>query len=557
MPGAPVRQRVIGSRRERCILKVCRLLVAGALILAGCSGAGSPDLVSSDVGGDTASDVIADVAADAVDDTARPDAADVAQDPGQVDTVVSDSIDDAADAADAAEVADDVPDLPWFERLVPEGLPLNRIVGVASHMETSEAGDAQTDFEFDQYLAAGGMRARRGFRWSTVEPVEGEFHWDRTNGAVTRAAEHSVTLMPVVYYGNDWAEDETSAYGSLDITKYANYAGAMATQYCATVKEYELWNEQNITRFWHIPPDPAKYADMLALASTAIKAACPDAKVEFGGMASYDDVDMFDTWNYLRRALAARPDLCGYLDGVALHPYTFLQFDSPEYDEVDYDYAKRGQTWMTQVARDMLADAGCGDKDIFYTELGWPSYDLSKETVAKYAVRSLLLAARDSVEGWYWYTFWDDDPADASPVRPHENYFGLWEFPGTDDTVRTPKPAWNALLAAIDAAGPGRFAGDVGAMLGLPDDVYVLAFVDDGGAMTLAMWDGRDQPDMIYGKTGEGGPETTFDLVLPLPSGITGTTLLDLYGVELAAAGAETSIALTLTPSVKYLVINR
>lgn len=521
-----------GGASKRWMLKAATGFVLTAVILVGCSGGGGQDDGISDVGGDVPVDVLQDVTVpDAADEGVRPDTSDAVQDDG--------------------------PQLPWYERLVQEGQRLNQIVGVASHMDTSETGDAQTEFEFDQYAAVGGMRARRGFRWSNVEPDEGVWRWEKTNGAVTRAAEHNVNLIPVVYYGNDWAQEDPEVYGTLDVARYANYAGQMATQYCATIKDYELWNEQNITRFWHIAPDPVKYAEMVVAASNAIKAACPDARIAFGGMASYDDVDLFNTWNFLARSLEARPDLCDYFEIVALHPYTFIQFDSPEYDEIDYDFAKRGQTWMTTVARDMLAAAGCSDKDIYYTELGWPTYDLSKDQVGQYAARSLLLAARDSVEGWYWYTFYDDDPADASPVRPHENYFGLWEFPGTDDTVRTPKPAWNALMGAVDIVGPGRFAGEVSRMLGLPNDVYVLAFIDDDDKLALAMWDGRNQPDMTYGEVAEGGPETTFTLELPLADSTVSTTLYDQFGVELSSPGVGPSVQIVLTTSVQYLVVNR
>ncbi|HOD08949.1 MAG TPA: hypothetical protein PKG98_12770, partial [Myxococcota bacterium] len=116
-----------------------------ALVMQGCSGTGGQvDTGAGDVTGDVSGDVSGDV----------------------------------ADVMDATEVEqDDGPVVPWHEQLVPDGQKISELMGVASHMETSEAGDAQTDFEFDQYEAVGGMRARRGFRWSDVEPVEGEFHW--------------------------------------------------------------------------------------------------------------------------------------------------------------------------------------------------------------------------------------------------------------------------------------------------------------------------------------------------------------------------------------------
>lgn len=89
------------------------------------------------------------------------------------------------------------------------------------------------------------------------------------------------------------------------------------------MKEYEIWNEPNIgSRFWQPAADPAKYADLVAASTVAIKAACPDAQVAFGALSSYDDVDLTDTWGFLRRALQARPGLCDAFDVLSLHPYT-------------------------------------------------------------------------------------------------------------------------------------------------------------------------------------------------------------------------------------------
>jgi len=539
-------------------------LFISVLMVACSQGSGSPDSSVFDV--DDA--VAVDIADSGLIDLSGPD---LVEDRTAIDLEDPDSVDvddvetpdaeevDAADAADVMDAGtDDGPQVPWYQQLAPSGQKVREIFGVASHMETSEAGDPETEFEFDTYQGIGGLRARRGFRWSNVEPEEGVFLWEKTNGAVVRSVEHGVNLMPVVYYGNDWAESDPDKYGTLDVSKYANYAGAMATQYCDSIKEYELWNEQNITRFWHLPPDPAKYAEMVVAASLKIKAACPDASVVFGGMASYDDVDMFDTWNFLRRSLQARPDLCDYFDGVALHPYTFLQFDSPEYDEIDFGFRKPGQTMQTDIARQMLADAGCGEKGIYYTELGWPTYDLSRETVATYAVRSMLLAARDGVTGWYWYTFYDDDPSDSNPIRPHENHFGLFEWAGNAEPWNfTPKPAWTMLVSMLDMVGPFRFAAEVSRIMDLPDDVYVLAFVTDDDILTLAMWDGRDQPDVTYGKSAPGGPGTTFDLLLELPDDTVNTVLFDQAGSQTELPGTGPLIEVTLTPQVQYLYIDR
>ena len=459
---------------------------------------------------------------------------------------------DAGDAADAI-LPDDGPPAPLWDDLVGTGEPVGGIVGVASHMSTSDDADPLRDFEFDQYAGFQGFRIRRGLRWNNVEPARDEWHFDQVSTPVTMAQARGVRILPLLAYGNSWAQDDPDSYGTLHIADYATYAGRMAAEFCATAKDYELWNEENITRFWDLPPDPAKYADLLIASAAAIRTACPDARVVFGGLASYDDVGLFDTWGFLRRALAARPEACAAFDALALHPYTWFQFDPPEHDEeVSFDVVKHSQTRMTTLARDILAAGGCAPKPILFTEVGWPSYDLTEDQVARYAARSLLLAARDGVEGWYWYTFWDDAP-DSGGIRPEENHFGLWAWPGADDSVRRAKPAWLALKTAATLLGGSRFARDLGPALGLPNDVYCLAFVDDAGGVQLALWDGREVPDVTLDGEDAGGPDTTFALDLPLPGCTIVTSLWDMNGTMLETRPAGLTLPLLLTPQVQYL----
>lgn len=111
---------------------------------------------------------------------------------------------------------------------------------------------------------------------------------------------------------------------------------------------------------------------------------------------------------------------------------------------------------MVQIARDMLAAAGCAPRPIWFTEVGWPSYELSEDQVGRFAARSLLLTARDGVDAWCWYTFWDNEPSSGG-IRPHENYFGMYGWKGPDNTVRRAKPAWHATTGALDVLGMHRF----------------------------------------------------------------------------------------------------
>lgn len=440
---------------------------------------------------------------------------------------------------------------PW-EDLVPRGPPLGSLLGVASHAETGVGEDPLRDFEFEQYRSSGILRVRRGLRWSRVEPVEGQWHFEEVQGIVDSARENGVRLTALLAYGNPWAQEDPDQYGTLRIEPYARYAGRMAENYCGEIGDYEIWNEPNITRFWHVPPDPARYADLLIQASQAIRAACPTARVFFGGLASYDDVDLFDTWGFLRRALQARPEVCEAMDGVALHPYTWFQQDPPEHDQwVSEGVEKRSQRAQVRRARQFLAEAGCPGKAISFTEVGWPTYDLNEEEVARFAVRSALLAALDGIDGWFWYTFWDDAP-DASGIRPHENHFGLWEWPGEEGLVRRAKPAWEVLRALVERVGSLGVVRDLAPEMGLPEDVHVLVFSDGRGRVVLALWDGREMPDETREGRTEGGPDTGFDLSLELPVEAREMHAYGQDGVEGVLPVCGFTLLPRLTPTVQY-----
>lgn len=437
---------------------------------------------------------------------------------------------------------------PLWEDLAGQGATLRQMFGVSSHMFQGPGENAKRDFEFDIYAQAGGARVREDFHWHKIEPADDAFTFEPVATQVAMAREEGARLLPMLAYGVDWAMTDGTT-DAIDPAEYAEFAGRLAREFCDDLKDYELWNEQNITRFWTKAPNPARYGQFVKAAATAIRAECPDARIVFGGMASYDDVEMFNRWGFLARAFEAHADLCAYFDVLAIHPYTWFQYDPPEHDNRDPDAPMEGQTAMTAIAREILAAGGCGDVPVWFTEVGWPSYDLTEAQVGRFAARSFLLAARDGVEAYFWYTFWDSRPT-TEGLRPHESCFGLFGWVGEDGTERRPKPAWTSLKTILDRMGDARFARDLGPALGLPDDVFALAFVDEQSRITLALWDGREKPDEGPLATGEGCPETRFELELPLPPDAAVTAAWDITGNDLAPppAGSETSVVLTISP---------
>ena len=92
------------------------------------------------------------------------------------------------------------------------------------------------------------------------------------------------------------------------------------------IKHWEIWNEQNIHRFWHSTPNPLSYVDFVAKTSKVIKEIKKDAKIIFGGVNG-NDIDsvfpeiksLFYYKNYIQRAL--KSDVAKFTDLIAFHPY--------------------------------------------------------------------------------------------------------------------------------------------------------------------------------------------------------------------------------------------
>jgi hypothetical protein len=348
-------------------------------------------------------------------------------------------------------------------------------------------------------------------------------------------------LTAILAYGVKWAMKNNEP-GTIEPAVFSDYVTHVASRFCADIKTYEVWNEPDVTVFWKPKPDAAQYVRLLEAAYKAVKAACPDAQVISGGLGSNSDYTK-GAWWFLDEMAAARPDLCSIFDILGLHPYTADSLP-PEYDRVtSKGWEVRGQVEMTRLAREKLAKMGCPEKPLWFTEIGWASYKISEEQQGRNLVRSALLALRDGVDAWFWYTAFDMAP-DCSPTAPAECLYGLFGWPGAAEPRRF-KPAFKALKDLIMMLGSMRFSRDRSTELGLPNDVYALEFAGADGSMVLALWDGRDWPDK----------DTKFELKLPVPPGKANVEMLSIDGTMLPAPSRDSSgnITLTLTPSVVYL----
>ena len=197
---------------------------------------------------------------------------------------------------------------------------------------TYASGDIDAQLRVLQMTGA--TVARSDALWEAAEPAPpaGGIHryqWGFDDMVAGSLAAHGLQWLPILDYTAGWDQStpgqDHSPPRSPD--EFAAFAAAFARRYGAggtfwsegrapqavPVQTYEIWNEPDNAEFWYPAPDAAAYAGLYEQARDAITSVSPDARVIIGGLSNPE--------GFLPAMLAARPELGGHIDGVAIHPY--------------------------------------------------------------------------------------------------------------------------------------------------------------------------------------------------------------------------------------------
>ena len=180
-------------------------------------------------------------------------------------------------------------------------------------------------------------------------------------------------------------------------------------------------------------PDPAAYTAELIAAYRAIKSVQPDEMVISGGLAPEpNDGSDINVVTFLADMYADGAG--GSFDAVGYHPYSYPVLpDTPE--------SWSGWTQLSGTSpsiRSVMADNGDSGKQVWLTEVGWPTdtptlSGVDPTTAQADEITQVLSFARDNpwVGPTYWFSYQDgtDGP------------FGLVTSDGTT------KPAYQALAS--------------------------------------------------------------------------------------------------------------
>lgn len=429
---------------------------------------------------------------------------------------------------------------PWSQ-LAPRGLPVGRVLGMATQMYEGPNPSWERDFEIAHLLESGLRRIRISIDWPRVEPAQDQFEWTNTDSFIALLTSAGLQVDGRLSYGVDWARPDGNDSAILP-EDFADYAAHVAEHFCGVIESYELWNEENLKIFWKPVPDPDRYGAILKATFTAVHQACPGAQVLIGGLSGFDQYTFDPGLYYFLEAMhAAHPDIGQYFDALAIHPYTFLQTTSPEWSWQGDDR----ELWpdlpgQVALARQRLERIGAAGKPIWLTEWGWPSLIIGKAGQAAFFTRGALLAIAAGVEALDWYTFWDRE---GGSFPPTEDYFGLFTWSGASDGPHA-KPAYRAASTLGNVLATSRFAADLSAPLALPEGAVGLAFVDDeDGHVTFVGWDSV--------------PERTTPLVLASPPRRHAYRCTSDLGDAACEPGTASSVSLELGARAIYVRFDR
>jgi arabinogalactan endo-1,4-beta-galactosidase len=347
------------------------------------------------------------------------------------------------------------------QRRVPQGF-----FGVMADGVLLDRTDAQLAHEFDVMQANGVESVRIVVYWAELQPHPAGSPlpdgWRLGRGDVPttfaptdrlfeQAARHGMSVLPVILRSPGWAAENPRLYTSppkADST-YTNFLGTLIDRYgphgtfwsehpdvpLRAQRDWQIWNEPNIDRYWGSPhPFAKRYAQLLRASYKAIKAADPGARVVLTGFANF-------SWRAL--AAAYRAGIRGNFDLAAVHPFSG-----------HLKYVLK----IVRLNREVMARNGDAGKDIAISELTWPSAKgKTKNTVGfettehgqalrlRNAFNALLrVRRREHIERITWSTW-------LTPDRDSPNSFDWSGLRKLDPSHPSGEPIDKPALAAYRA----------------------------------------------------------------------------------------------------------
>lgn len=331
--------------------------------------------------------------------------------------------------------------------------------------------------ELDATSGAGISWIRCVFAWSDMEPIPGVWNFTGTDEAVEMARARGIRILGILLASPPWANGGNPwNYPPVNMAAWYNYVYTVCFRYRGKVSAWEVWNEQNIHAFWMPDPNPVQYVNLLSVASSAVRAADPGAKVVMGGVAGLDP-------DFLNQCLAA--GAANHIDALAYHPYPeTLQADNYKPQEEHCRNIVIFLRWLISVYTSRPIE-------IWITEFGWTTCaesppGVSEDTQASYILRSFLNYSKTDVNMIFLYNLRDGLLTPQHCYGILQNNFSV-------------KPSYNFYKNFNSIFGDSIPAPPASAVFSCsaPDDLETHLSVLPDQSLVISAWNSQDNADVL------------------------------------------------------------
>jgi O-antigen ligase len=306
--------------------------------------------------------------------------------------------------------------------------------------------DEDLPWALDMIEDGGFAWVRQQIRWSEVEPVPGERDWASLDALIAAVAARDLGMVAVLDEAPQWAGSPP------DPVRYAAWAGAVAERYGATLTTYQIWHNPNLGDSWGGRADAFAYADLLARAAQAIRAADPDARIVLGSLAPTVEEGADNYAEDLFLEMLYRAGAADAFDVVAVQPYGFGS--APDDRRVDRQTNNFSRAILI---REVLEANDEGHKAVWVGNFGWNSKppdwpgepsiwgEVDETRQAAYTVAALERVARE----WPWMgvvCLNNLQPRPETPGLAVPDAEEHWGFAIVDPEGR-PRPVYDAVQA--------------------------------------------------------------------------------------------------------------
>ncbi|MCF6176779.1 MAG: beta-galactosidase [Victivallaceae bacterium] len=268
-------------------------------------------------------------------------------------------------------------------------------VGVG--FETLDRQMFNHEMTYEHLATLGAKWARCQTGWSRCETTKGEYDFGWLDNIVDKLLVAGVNPWFSISFGNQLYMPDAphvSAvgcmplyYGEETVQAWKNYVKALTEHFKDRVTHYEVWNEPNISCFWHgHEPSPEDYTELVKITAAEVKAVMPEA-VMIGGAVSGCG------FSYIERMLQA--GVTESIDKITFHPYSMV----PELGYANaVAYLKKLVAKYDETIKLWQGENGCPSVSAGHND-DWLGIFNNNETVqAKWVIRRVLSDLRHEIE---------------------------------------------------------------------------------------------------------------------------------------------------------------